>query len=222
MLFIDIIHHARRRLRRLLQTGSRYFSRMNHLIQASLDPPFIPWLIEIISLMRSIEPCEQAQRYPKQVPPSPPNSSNKPIVNIAPPQINPSPLRRFSNHPPNGKRLPPYNPLPPSPRQIQINHHHKSIRLPPLPPRNNLQIPNLYSPSPPRPRDPHRRTRLHNNLPRPKHNNKLLRRPGRSSPHRYSRSLPAPESEIEEEYLSDGSDCPIVTPWQRGGSKEYC
>ena len=38
------------------------------IIIASLDPPFIPWLIRILSLMRSKDPAEQAQRYPKQVP----------------------------------------------------------------------------------------------------------------------------------------------------------
>jgi N1221-like protein/Domain of unknown function (DUF3402) len=33
---------------------------------ASLDPPFIPWLIRILALMRSKDPAEQAQRYPKE------------------------------------------------------------------------------------------------------------------------------------------------------------
>jgi hypothetical protein len=38
-----------------------------------LDPPLIPWLIETLSSMRSKDPSDQAQRYPKQVPlPHPP------------------------------------------------------------------------------------------------------------------------------------------------------
>jgi hypothetical protein len=43
------------------------------LTTVSLDPPLIPWLIETLSSMRSKDPVDQAQRYPKQVrmPPSP-------------------------------------------------------------------------------------------------------------------------------------------------------
>jgi hypothetical protein len=41
---------------------------LNFLTLVSLEPPFMPWFIQTISYMRSKDPSEQAQRYPKQVP----------------------------------------------------------------------------------------------------------------------------------------------------------
>ena len=130
----------------------------NH--SACLDPPFIPWLIRTLSLMRSKDPADQAQRYPKQVAPTlfPPHLT--PLVNPPPPQIPPPPLRRHNLHPPPHKTPRPHPPLPPPSRQIKIRNHNKPTRLPPLPPRNNSQIPHLHTSPTPRTRIPHRRTRI--------------------------------------------------------------